>query len=143
MVVFDLTPAMMAAGAQLLALLQEAKVKVEACAWVYQEERGQWLFIVSTPAVKRRGGRDIYDITRELIPRIPDGDEVFGLGVLRARSDRDPLAVSLKKLAPRLHGKPARRLHYTVVDNWILDSVYLYRVEPAPRARRTRRARPA
>jgi hypothetical protein len=140
MVVFDLTPAMMAAGAQLLTLLQQAKYKVEACAWVYQEEEGRWLLIISSPEVRRRGGRDLYRMLFELRPQIPDGDEIFRLGVVRACSDRDPLGVSLRKLAPRLHGKAARRLHYTVVDNRVLDDVYLYRVEPVPKARRTRRA---
>ena len=61
MVVFDLTPAMMEAGAQLLALLQKAKHRVVACGWVYTEEEGRWQLIIAFPDRRLRSSWDAYE----------------------------------------------------------------------------------
>jgi hypothetical protein len=129
MVKREFTTEMIAAGRQLLELLDRHKFPACAAFWFYFDESACWRFVVASPEVRTGGSIAAYRKIRALVRKIPGANEVFGPSNLTALEDDDRLIVALRRANSRGPKLAGRRLTGEAINGTMIDDAYIYRVK--------------
>jgi hypothetical protein len=131
----DLTTQMLAAGRQLLELLDRQKFRAPACFWFYFPESDRWRFVIASPEVRVRGPHAAYRKVQALARKIPDAAEVFAPGDVTLVKDNDPLVALLRKAISTGPGISGVRFTNNSINGTLIDDAYIYRLTSSAEGR--------
>lgn len=127
MVKEQLTGAMIDAGAELTAKLDEMGLPVTAAFWLFVPEVNEWRLLFASPEVSTKGPRDVYEKIRQAIEQLgamATAVPLSVIGLLDAEAD----LVRLLKLAIRTEpGINRIRFSKNVINGHFIDDALIYR----------------
>ncbi len=124
----QLTQAMIDAGAELTAKLDESGVPVTAAFWFFVPELSEWRLMFASPEVSTKGPRNVYgQILRAIGELGPKGADV-PLSIT-AVLDADADLVRLLKTAIRTVGPALGRVRFSknVIKGHFIEDALIYR----------------
>lgn len=127
MVKEQLTPAMVDAGADLTAMLDELGVPVTSALWLFVPDLNEWRLLFASPDVSTKGPRDVYEKIRLAIDRLGPGGVSVPLSVV-GLLDPDADLVRLLKAAIKT-GPGVSRIRFSknVINGHFIDDALIYR----------------
>ncbi|MGE3275425.1 MAG: hypothetical protein AB7O67_09955 [Vicinamibacterales bacterium] len=123
----QLTPAMVDAGADLTAMLDELGVPVTSALWLFVPDLNEWRLLFASPDVSTKGPRDVYEKIRLAIDRLGPGGVSVPLSVV-GLLDPDADLVRLLKAAIKT-GPGVSRIRFSknVINGHFIDDALIYR----------------
>ena len=128
----QLTDAMVDAGGELTAKLDELGLSVTAAFWIFMPELNEWRLFFASPEVASQGSRSLYGRIREAIEQIKEGATAASLSLANiSLVDADADIIRLLKLVLRTGPGVVNRIRFTknVIDGHFIDDALIYRVE--------------
>lgn len=126
MVKEQLTGAMIDAGAELTAKLDEMGLRVTAAFWLFVPEVNEWRLQFASPDVSTRGPREVYEKIRLAIEQL-GGKAAVPLSIVGVLDANDDL-VRLLKVAIRTGPELGRiRFSRNVINGHFIDDALIYR----------------
>lgn len=127
MVIVPLTEQRISAGRRILNALDDARVRVTDCLWLYTSDRDDWRLIVSSPELRKMGPLKAYKQIQDAIADAGDVDSVR-MDITVGNGAEATLA-SLRKLVKTGNGVGEVRLTNNVVDGRLIEDVLIYRLK--------------
>lgn len=126
MVKEQLTGAMIDAGAELTAKLDEMGLRVTAAFWLFVPDVNEWRLQFASPDVSTKGPRGVYEKVRLAINQL-GGKADVPLSIISVLDANDDL-VQLLKLAIRTGPELGRiRFSRNVINGHFIDDALIYR----------------
>ncbi len=137
----QLTPEMIAQGADLVAGLEDRRVTIDAAFWLLSVEIGAWHLYLACPEVTTIGPLVLYKKARAYMESIPEVSAVR-LDRVSIVNPRDPTATAIAGLVSSGSARPGQRITNRWSNGQPVDNAYIYKsvIEPPGTARRGRRA---
>jgi hypothetical protein len=119
-----LTPEMIAAGRELIELIDQAGWRPTSAFWLFDSEQNRWNLVLSSPDVEKRGSRPAYEIVnRVLAAQKALGLSLSNISILPPRKE----IVKLLTLALRVDGGSGVRFSRNAINGHYIEDAYVYR----------------
>jgi hypothetical protein len=133
-----LTPAMIAAGRDLVRRLRE-RLPLVAAFWLYQEERGRWRLMLASPLVAERGSLETYRQVQAVLEGRPDrlsyGMNDLELDDITVIDPGNELVSLWRRVYPEgIRVGEARASGVSIAGRYF-EGAFFYLLEPAPSPR--------
>jgi hypothetical protein len=137
----QLTPGMIAQGADLVARMEQKHVTIFAAFWLLSVETGAWHLDLACPEVETVGPLVLYKKARSCIADI-EGVPEIRLDRISIVNPRDPAVVAIASLISSGSAQPERRVTNRWSNGQPVDDAYIYKslIQPPHAARKGRRA---
>lgn len=127
MVKDSLSKEMIAAGEELMRLLDKLRLDIDAALWLYDPENNSWKFIVASPEVKAKGPKKVYKQVQSALSKIVGSREDFSLKDVAVRDSKDSFIQLLRNGFRTVDGQPFR-LSHGVIKGVPVGDAYIYRL---------------
>jgi hypothetical protein len=123
-----LTNEMIKAGEQLIRLLDQAHLAVNAALWLYIPESNIWRFVVASPQAKTDGPKKIYQRIQSILSKRDRERPAIELRDISVVRNDDPL-VALLRIAIRTNGDISGiRFSKNTINGRFIEDTFIYRM---------------
>lgn len=114
-------------GRELLRILDETELRVEAAFWLFDSERSGWRLVLATPLVDKGGRLPVY---RRLIEVLAYGPELsFTLEEISPVGLQDRVVVAVRSALKSALSDSNIRVADTYKEGVLIEDAYVYRVK--------------
>jgi hypothetical protein len=110
---------------EVLAVLDDARIKQITALLVIFPEYGDWRFVLSSPSLNQTHQLNAYEQVVEIL----NGRFVYRLPPILILSTRDPFIRELRKIFRKAKNVTGMRLGGQTIGNRFVDSAYVYRIQ--------------
>ena len=112
-------------GARLLRALDES-ITISSAFWWLDKETGDWLLVLASPEVDRRGPRHVYRVVQNVLRKTdPSGIDFSDISVV---GERDATVRLLSSAVRTGSGVGSVRLQNNVINGVLVEDAYVYRL---------------
>jgi hypothetical protein len=123
----DVTPAMIAAGRELVTALDSYGPKFEAAFWLMDEDNGRWHLILSTRSAIMEGSTALYAKVDKVLCTLQAQNDIR-IRMVSILGDRMPVVRALRKILGTKATVDGTRLDDTYIERVWFPGCYVYRV---------------
>ena len=125
-----LTHEMIAAGEELMRVLEAANIELSALFWLYTVEAGQWRLTLATPLVDTLGPKKTYATVRNALSSASSAIQGLDLLSVTAVSPNERLVRALASVSGLANSSLAtKRLPRSYLNGIYVDDIYIYFVK--------------
>jgi hypothetical protein len=117
-------------GIRLIRALDSSGFPVEAALWFYVEDSDEWLFLLASSVVDRKGPKEAYAKIQSKLRQLRSRERSFGIS-LRQVSVLSPRNDLIRLLGTAIHaerGISGIRFRGNTINNTYIEDAYIYRI---------------
>jgi len=123
-----LTEKMIRAGEELICLLDQAQLEVDASLWFYMPESNTWRLMIASPEVAKYGPKKVYEKIRSVLSQRSEEQPSLALRDISVVEDTNPLISLLRSAVRTDPGISGIRFSRNAISGHFIDDAYIYRM---------------